>query len=171
VIALIVDDEPVGRRVLKRLLSRFSDLDLREAENGDDAWAMLGEFTPGVILCDLSMPGLDGVGFIKMVRAHDTFGKIPIIVTSASKDRDTLIELKDLNILDYLLKPFELAQTFSRLEKQIEPLMAAHRKMEMMRPRAPKPAPAPAPLTPPAEPAPAAATSGDTAEPAPAKAE
>lgn len=140
-IALIVDDEPVGRRVLKRLLTRFSDLDLREAEDGDAAWTMLGEFTPGLILCDLSMPGLDGVALIRKVREHPVFGQIPIIVTSASKDRDNLIALKDLQILDYLLKPFDLVQTFSRLEKQIEPLLAAHRKAEMMKPRTPPPAP------------------------------
>lgn len=166
-IVLIVDDEPVGRRVLKRLLSRFSELDLREAESGDEAWTMLGEFTPELILCDLSMPGLDGVGFIKMVREHQSFGKIPIIVTSASQDRDTLIELKDLQILDYLLKPFDLVQTFGRLEKQIEPLLAAHRKREMMRPRAPRPAP-PAP---PAQVSAAAATTADSPEVTPTKAE
>jgi CheY-like chemotaxis protein len=127
-IVLIVDDEPVSRRVLKRLLSRFSELDPREADNGQTAWTMLGEIIPELILCDLSMPCMDGVTFIKQLREHPVFGSIPVIVTSASTDRDTLLDLKDRSLLDYLLKPFDLVRTFHRLERSINPLLARYRQ-------------------------------------------
>lgn len=124
---LIVDDEPVSRRILKRLLSRFSELDLQEAEDGEVAWASLGGELPGLILCDLSMPIMDGTTFIKKVREHPLFGDLPVIVISAANDRETLLEIKDLRILDYLLKPFDLVQTFARLERHIQPRLAEHR--------------------------------------------
>jgi CheY-like chemotaxis protein len=124
---LIVDDEPVSRRILKRLLSRFSEIDLQEAEDGEVAWATLGESLPGLVLCDLSMPIMDGTTFIKKVREHPVFGDLPVIVISAANDRETLLEIKDLRILDYLLKPFDLVQTFSRLERHIQPRLAEYR--------------------------------------------
>lgn len=124
---LIIDDEPVSRRILKRLLSRFSDLATHEAEDGEEAWTLLGDVAPALIFCDLSMPRMDGVAFLTKLRSNQAFGEMPVIVTSAGKDRDTLLQLKDLRILDYLLKPFELAPTFARLERLLAPIIAEDR--------------------------------------------
>lgn len=126
-IVLIVDDEPMSRRVLRRLLSRFPELDLREAENGEAAWTMIGDRPPGLILCDLIMPVMDGVTLIRQLRSHETWRHIPVIVASASKDRERLVQVRDLQVSDYLLKPFDLVQTFARLEKQIVPLLQRFR--------------------------------------------
>jgi two-component system capsular synthesis sensor histidine kinase RcsC len=124
---LIIDDDPMCRRLLKRLLSRLPEIELHEAEDGEAGWTLLGDEIPGLILCDLSMPRMDGVTFIRKVRQHAAFGDIPVIVTSATKDRDTVLELKDLRILDYLLKPFDLVQTYARLESHLLPRIAEHR--------------------------------------------
>lgn len=126
-IVLIVDDEPLSRRVLRRLLSRFPELDMREAEDGQVALTRLAECTPALILCDLLMPVMDGITFIRQVREHERWRDIPLIVTSASKDLDLLLQVKDLQVADYLLKPFDLVQTFARLEKQIEPMLKRFR--------------------------------------------
>ena len=158
---LIVDDEPVSRRLLKRLLSRFPELDVREAEDGEEAWASLGDPIPGLILCDLSMPRMDGTTFIKKVREHDLFGNIPVIVISAANDRETLVGLKDLHILDYLLKPFNLVQTFGRLERHLAPRIAEHRAAA----RAASAAAARAAKAPAAAPGPATTGGENTAEP------
>jgi CheY-like chemotaxis protein len=124
---MLVDDEPVSRRALKRLLSRISELDLHEAEDGEAAWTALADPIPRLIICDLSMPRMDGTTFIRKIREHPLFCDIPVIVISAANDRETLLGLKDLKILDYLLKPFDLAQTFARLERHLMPLLADHR--------------------------------------------
>lgn len=125
---LIIDDEPVSRRILKRLLTRFPELDVREAVDGEAGWTALTDPIPAMILCDLSMPKMDGTTFMKKVRAHPLFTNIPVIVISAANDRETLLSLKDLSILDYLLKPFDLVQTFARLEGHLLPMIAEHRK-------------------------------------------
>lgn len=129
-IVLIVDDDQVSRRVLKRLLSRFPELDLREAESGDAAWTMLGDIVPAMIIADLSMPGMDGVTLIRKIREHQVFGAIPVVVSSSGKDTDILMQLKDLQILDYLLKPLDLAQAFGRLERHLTPLLNQFRKQQ-----------------------------------------
>ncbi len=124
---LIIDDEPVSRRILRRLLSRFPEFEMHEAEDGEAAWTLLGDVSPRLIFCDLSMPRMDGVAFLTKLRSNQAFGEMPVIVTSAGKDRDTLLQLKDLRILDYLLKPFELAPTFARLERLLAPIIAEDR--------------------------------------------
>ncbi len=126
-IVLIIDDEPLSRRVLRRLLSRFPEIDLREAEDGQVALNQLAEYTPALIFCDLLMPVMDGVTFMRQVRASEAWRHIPMIVTSASKDRELLGQVKDLQVADYLLKPFDLVQTFARIEKHLDPLLKRFR--------------------------------------------
>ncbi len=67
---LIVDDEPEMRVALRRLLRR--DCDIFEAGDGDEALAALGEGTFDLVLCDLVMPGMDGVELL--ARARDQHG-------------------------------------------------------------------------------------------------
>lgn len=131
---LIIDDEPVSRRILKRLLSRFPDLELHEAADGESAWAKVEEVTPALILCDLSMPRMDGVTFLTKLRASPASAEVPVIVISATKERETVLRVRDLNIIDYLLKPFELAPTFARLERFLVPYIAEHRLRESRAP-------------------------------------
>lgn len=145
-IVLLVDDDPVCRRLLRRLLTRFPEIEVREADDGQAAWSMLGDVMPAVIFCDLQMPVMDGATLIRKIREHPTFGPIPIIVTSASKDRELLLALKDMQLLDYLLKPFDLVQTFARLEKHFAPLLRkfrADKAAAAAPPAAPPPPPAP----------------------------
>lgn len=126
-IVLIVDDEPLSRRVLRRLLSRFPELDMREAEDGQVALNQLAGCRPALIFCDLLMPVMDGITFMRQVREHEGWRDIPLIVTSASKDRELLEQVKDLQVADYLLKPFDLVQTFARLEKHLDPMLKRFR--------------------------------------------
>jgi len=125
---LIIDDEPMNRLVLKRLLSRFSDLTVFEAEDGEAAWEALGDARPALIFCDIYMPRMDGLAFLQRIREHQLFGDLPVIITSAGKDRDLVLKLRDLRITDYLLKPFELENTFRRLETHVSRLRQANKE-------------------------------------------
>lgn len=125
---LIVDDQALNRLVLKRLLSRFNGLTVHEAEDGEVAWEKLPMFDPALIFCDIFMPKVDGVSFMMRLREHPVFHDIPVIITSAGKDREVLLKLKELGISDYLLKPYELKSTFERLVAHIQPMLDARTK-------------------------------------------
>lgn len=125
---LIVDDQAMNRLVLKRLLSRFTALTVYEAEDGEIAWEKLPLFDPALIFCDIFMPKVDGLSFMMRLREHPLYTDIPVIITSAGKDREVLLKLKELGITDYLLKPYELKSTFERLATHIQPMLDERRK-------------------------------------------
>jgi two-component system chemotaxis response regulator CheY len=123
---LVVDDQTLDRIVLKRLLSRFPECTVHEAADGEAGLEKVTASSPALIFCDLSMPKLDGVGFVTGLRSNPAFLETPVIITSAGKDRDVLIQLRDLGIADYLLKPYELKNTFERIERHLRPLIIRH---------------------------------------------
>jgi CheY-like chemotaxis protein len=125
---LIVDDQAMNRLVLKRLLSRFAALTVHEAEDGEVAWEKLPLFDPALIFCDIFMPKVDGLSFMMRLREHPLYSDIPVIITSAGKDREVLLKLKELGITDYLLKPYELKSTYERLATHIQPMLDERKK-------------------------------------------
>ncbi len=122
--ALIIEDEPMTRLLLKRLLTRFFPHNVLEASDGEEGLAMVEKERPVIVFCDLYMPKLDGIGFLERLRANPEFAELPVVAISSAKDRDVVLKLVDLRIVDYLMKPIDLEQTFKRLEKLI-PLVVA----------------------------------------------
>jgi two-component system LytT family response regulator len=106
---LIVDDEPLARERLKRLLSDIEDVELvGEAENGRRAVQMIEEQNPDLVLLDIQMPGLDGFEVIEALEEP------PLVIFVTAYDAYA-IRAFEVNALDYLLKPFSQ----ERLERAI----------------------------------------------------
>ena len=79
---LIVDDEAEMRRLARTALER-NGWSVVEAENGADGLAIVARSLPRVILLDLSMPVMDGFGFIKELRARPGCEQVPVVVLTA----------------------------------------------------------------------------------------
>jgi CheY-like chemotaxis protein len=122
--ALIIDDEPVNRLLLKRLLTRFFPHNVLEAVDGEAGLAMVEKERPAIVFCDIFMPRLDGIGFLERLRANPEFADLPVVAISAAKDRELVLKLVDLKIVDYLMKPIELEATYRRLERLIPAVLA-----------------------------------------------
>ena len=122
--ALIIEDEPMARMLLKRLLTRFFPLGVLEAKDGEEGLAIVERERPAIVFCDMFMPKLDGIGFLERLRANPEFAELPVIAISAAQDRELVLKLVDLKIVDYLLKPIDLEQTFKRLERLIPAVLA-----------------------------------------------
>lgn len=121
--ALIIEDETVNRLLLKRLLTRFFPHSVLEATDGEEGLAMVEKERPAIVFCDIFMPKLDGIGFLERLRANPEFADLPVIAISAAKDRELVLQLVDLKIVDYLLKPIDLEATYRRLERLIPGLI------------------------------------------------
>ena len=115
--ALIIEDQPMVRLLLKRLLTRFFQHNVLEAADGEEGLAIVEKERPVIVFCDMFMPKLDGVGFLERLRANPEFADLPVVAISAAKDRDLVLKLVDLKIVDYIVKPINMEQTFKRLEK------------------------------------------------------
>jgi len=99
--ALIVDDEPLARRELRRLLEAFPTVQIvGEGSNIDEAQSRIEQLAPDIVFLDIQMPG--GSGFDLLTRLD----RLPRIVFTTAFDQYA-VKAFEVNALDYLLKPIE----------------------------------------------------------------
>jgi DNA-binding response OmpR family regulator len=79
---LIIDDEEDVRTYLNSLLTNNGYL-TRVAENGEDGFRQLTDFSPDLILLDIIMPNQSGVGFYRKIKKNELYKDIPVIILSA----------------------------------------------------------------------------------------
>ena len=104
--ALIVDDEALARKFIRRMLKDHREIEvIGEASNGKEAVAMISKLAPDVVFLDVQMPELDGFGVLKKI-ANEQWPEI--IFTTAYEQY--AIRAFELHALDYLLKPFDQAR-------------------------------------------------------------
>ena len=105
---LIVDDSAYVRKVIRQMLSRSPFIEIVGiARDGREALELAAELAPDVITCDLIMPELDGVGFI---REQMALRPIPIVVVSvASESGELVLAALDAGAVDFVQKPTALA--------------------------------------------------------------
>ena len=112
--ALIVDDEPLSRRVVRDLLETQRDFVIAgESEDGASALAAITEMQPDVVFLDVQMPGLTG---LDVVRELDP-ASAPLIVFATAYDHFA-VQAFEASALDYVLKPIEATRfehTLSRI--------------------------------------------------------
>jgi two-component system LytT family response regulator len=116
---VIADDERPARSLLRALLSNFADVEIiGEAENGSDAVEVIERTRPDLALLDLQMPELDGLGVVRMLRKDRT----PLIAFVTAHD-EFAVRAFEMNAVDYVLKPVELArlrETLNRAQERLE---------------------------------------------------
>jgi CheY-like chemotaxis protein len=100
---LLVDDEPACRLPLARLL-QIEGYEITHAADGLEALQRLDEQKHDLILLDLLMPRLDGVGFLERMRADPRHAALPVFLVTANHDPRMLNRAKELGITEYLFK-------------------------------------------------------------------
>ena len=99
--AVLIDDETLARRELRRLLAEFSWLEIvGEAANIDEAAGRIEALSPDLLFLDIKMPG--GSGFDLLARLE----RVPRVIFTTAYDQHALRAF-EVNALDYLLKPIE----------------------------------------------------------------
>ena len=85
-------------------------------EDGDAFWNALQKATPELVVLDVMLPGKDGVTLLKMMKEHDRFRDIPVIMATAKGTEYDKIQSLDLGADDYLVKPFGIMEMVSRVK-------------------------------------------------------
>jgi DNA-binding NarL/FixJ family response regulator len=101
--ALIVDDMAIFREPLEVLL-RAEGFATRSAANGADALTLVNESIPDIVILDLSMPGLSGIGFLKQLRTNANTSEVPVIVLTAQDDPAQLAAIQSFRVEGLMLK-------------------------------------------------------------------
>jgi len=127
---LVVDDHPVVRSGLRALLEGEDDLEVvGEAADGNQAIAAVAAYRPDVVLLDLRMPALDGVGVIQRLRISDPHVRV-LVLTTYDADSD-IARAVEAGATGYLLKDapreelFRAIHATARGESVLSPAVAA----------------------------------------------
>lgn len=114
---LVVDDEPVLRRVLVRVMQGDGFV-CEEAGNGREALEILARHPAPLVLSDLHMPEMDGLGLLKEVAARhpDT----AVVMITAVADVGTAVGCLGAGAMDYLTKPFHIEEVRARVRQALD---------------------------------------------------
>jgi two-component system chemotaxis response regulator CheY len=105
-LALVVDDSRAMRSILTRLLSGLG-FDVAQAGDGSEALAVLeAGARPDVILVDWNMPVMDGLTFIKEVRACDEYRDISLMMVTTESEQGQIVRALAAGAHEYVIKPF-----------------------------------------------------------------
>jgi len=115
---LVVDDNTDMREYLTRLLSPHWEV--MTAPNGESALATIRGESVDLILTDVMMPGLDGVGLLNAVRADARTQGIPVILLSARAGEESVLQGLASGADDYLVKPFSARELIARVATHLE---------------------------------------------------
>jgi len=115
--ALIVDDSRLAQFVLKKMLVD-QDLLVDTSPSAEDALGYLDENKPDIIFLDHTMPGMNGLEVLKVIKANPDTATIPVMMYTSQEDSSYMHEARELGALEVLpkqLKSSELAEALSRL--------------------------------------------------------
>jgi two-component system, chemotaxis family, chemotaxis protein CheY len=121
--ALIVDDSSVMRKIVERAL-RQAGIDLTEvfqAGNGSEALAVLKENRVDLILCDINMPVMDGLEFVKQLPGIENAKNVPVVMITTEGSEAHVVQALSCGARGYIRKPF----TPEQVKEHIVPVLAA----------------------------------------------
>jgi len=121
--ALVVDDEPMMRVLLKGLLQEIGFGKIMEAEDGAAALALLDDSHHiDIVICDLEMPIIGGLEFVGMLRKSDTLydSRVPVIIVTGHSEQSNIQEAVRLGIHGFLVKPFSRTNLQNQIVRALD---------------------------------------------------
>ncbi len=118
---LIVDDHPLSLILLKKVLQQLGLKNIKEAEDGKRALAMISIEDINLVFTDLDMPALSGLELIQELRQKEATRDLPVIVVSGESDQDKVFQALQAGADAFVVKPFsgrtikeKIVQVFSK---------------------------------------------------------
>jgi two-component system chemotaxis response regulator CheY len=121
--ALIVDDSSVMRKIVERCL-RQAGIDLKqvfEAGNGAEALTALKDNTVDLILCDINMPVMDGLEFVKQLAGVPNAKGVPVVMITTEGSEAHVVQAISCGARGYIRKPF----TAEQVKEHVIPVLAS----------------------------------------------
>ena len=116
---LVVDDFATMRRVIKNLLKQVEYKNITEAEDGVAALSVLKSQNINFIISDWNMPNMNGLDFLKAVRADSKLSGLPFLMVTAEALKENIVLAIKEGVSGYIVKPF----TADVLNKKIEEIV------------------------------------------------
>ena len=119
---LVVDDFATMRKVIKNLLKQAGYKNITEAEDGVEALKVLKSEKVDFIISDWNMPNMNGLEFLKAVRADSELSSLPFLMVTAEGLKENIVLAIKAGVSGYIIKPFTADVLSEKIEKTVKSL-------------------------------------------------
>ena len=116
---LVVEDQPDSRQIIRDMLAG-TDYEITEAENGEEALAVIAKQRPDLILMDIQLPVMDGYSATRIIKTDPALRSIPIIAVTSYALAGEEKKARAAGCDDYVTKPFSPRQLLEPISKSSE---------------------------------------------------
>lgn len=119
---LLIEDDQIEVIKLHRAINKLEMThEIIEAKNGEEALMILEnkQSLPDIVFLDLNMPKINGIEFLKILKADDTLRFLPTIILTTSNNRTDLLECYKVGVAGYILKPLKYNDYIYKIEKAL----------------------------------------------------
>ncbi len=103
---ITVDDSSTMRRIIKNTLQKLGFETILEAGNGLEALEVMSKNKVDMVVTDWNMPEMDGLTFVKAVRAKDEYKDLPILMITTEAAKEDILTALRSGVNNYVVKPF-----------------------------------------------------------------
>ena len=105
--AIVIDDSRAMRSIVKRVLTNMGMTDIAEGQDGQDALNRLSQIAvPELAMVDWNMPNMNGLEFVKAVRAKPEYDNMKIVMVTTEVEMDNVVNALNAGANEYVMKPF-----------------------------------------------------------------
>ncbi|RKM58294.1 response regulator [Butyrivibrio sp. X503] len=112
---LIVDDSRTSRRILRDILERAGFNVVGEAVDGQEGFDEYVKLNPDIVTMDITMPGVDGIESLKLIRKNNPDAKVVMITAAGQKEK--MMEAVKFGAVEFVAKPFVEETVIDALSK------------------------------------------------------
>jgi len=113
-VILVVEDEPAQMELISYNL-QAQGFQILQANNGDDALALVAEVLPDLIVLDWMLPGVSGIEVCRQIKKQKNTGKIPVIMLTARGEEADRVRGLETGADDYVVKPYSVNELVARV--------------------------------------------------------
>lgn len=119
---LVVDDQLTMRSLIRAALQEIGFKEIDDAIDGEDGFRALVTKPAHLVISDFNMPNLDGLGFLRAVRAHEPTRKTAFIMLTGRADKELVQRAQQFGVNNYIMKPFSPSSLRAKIEEVFGPL-------------------------------------------------
>ena len=115
---MIVDDSRTSRKILREILESAGHNILAECVNGEEGYLQYKELRPDLVTMDITMPKLDGLEALQLIRKLD--GEAKVVMITAAGQREKMVRAIKCGAAEFISKPYEAQEVQNIIEKVLE---------------------------------------------------
>lgn len=116
---VVVDDQLTMRSLVRNGLQQIGIVNSRDYPGAAEAWSSIQTDTTHVVISDFNMPGMDGLEFLRAIRACPALKNVAFILLTGRADKDLVARAVQFGANNYLVKPFTVATLKQKIEQVV----------------------------------------------------